>query len=144
MRHQRRRQNKKKRKEKYIKPLSNYDILDLVVKLRIPHFHGVFMRDKISEKFGPSTQECWIFNHSSSNTRGSHWSAIAISFNTAFYFDSFGKLPPPFEILSLRDQSVLQYKEISELQHQYLRPFVFKIFIRFLEKTHIKHDHRGD
>lgn len=117
MRHQRRRQNKKKRKEKYIKPLSNYDILDLVVKLRIPHFHGVFMRDKISEKFGPSAQECWIFNHSSSNARGSHWSAIAISFNTAFYFDSFGKLPPPFEILDYLGDEINLYYNTKRYQN---------------------------
>lgn len=86
------------KKEQSIKALSNYDILALVEKLKIPHFNGVFMRDKLLRK-KKRKRECWILNHGSSNTDGTHWTALAKINNTAFYFDSFGKLPPPFEVI---------------------------------------------
>lgn len=41
---------RKREREKIIKPLSNYDILHLVVQLKIPHFDGVFMRDELKKK----------------------------------------------------------------------------------------------
>lgn len=86
------------KKELNIKALSNFDILALVVKLKIPHFNGVFMRDKLLRK-KKRNRECWILNHGSSSTDGTHWTALAKINNTAFYFDSFGKLPPPFEVI---------------------------------------------
>lgn len=97
---------RERRKEKYIKPLSNYDIVDLVAKLKIPHFYGVFMRDTLSKCAkktrrlkSPSKRECWILNHASSRSNGTHWTALARNGKVAFYFDSFGKLPPPFEVV---------------------------------------------
>lgn len=83
-----------------IKPLSNYDILEIAKTLKIPHFHGVFMRDTLMKKGGPKVRECWIINHGSSQTDGTHWTALAKNCNKAYYFDSFGKLPPPFEIIN--------------------------------------------
>lgn len=92
------------KKRKDIKPLSNYDIINLARKLKIPHFHGVFMRDtllltKKKKNRKVTKRECWILNHGSSQTNGSHWTALAKNWNTAFYFDSFGKLPPPLEVI---------------------------------------------
>lgn len=84
----------------YIEPLSNYDILDSVVKLKIPHFYGVFMRDTLPKNSSPASQECWILNHDSSQSDGTHWTALAKNNNIAFYFDSFGKLPPPLEVIT--------------------------------------------
>lgn len=91
-----------KEKKNIDKPLSNFDIENLAIALKIPHFHGVFMRDtllKKKKKFDLSLQECWILNHGSSQTDGTHWTALAKNYDTAFYFDSFGKLPPPFEVV---------------------------------------------
>lgn len=97
----RKRSQRKKKNERYIEPLSNYDIIDLAKTLKIPHFHGVFMRDKLFKKNGPATQECWILNHANSNWKdGTHWTALAKANDTAVYFDSFGKLPPPLEVVS--------------------------------------------
>lgn len=88
-----------KKDKEYIEPLSNYDIQDLVAKMKIPHFHGVFMRDTLSKKSNPTAQECWILNHGSSQSDGTHWTALVKNNNVAFYFDSFGKLPPPLEVI---------------------------------------------
>lgn len=119
MKHQNRcRLKKRKRKRKQdIAPLSNYDILDLAMKLKIPHFHGVFMRDTLSKKPGPTAQECWILNHGSSETNGTHWTALAKKFDTAFYFDSFGKLPPPLEVLDYLDNHINLYYNAKRYQN---------------------------
>lgn len=114
---QRRRRFKRKRKEEDIEPLSNYDILDLVVKLRIPHFHGVFMRDTLSKKTGPAVQECWILNHGSSKTDGTHWTALAKKYDTAYYFDSFGKLAPPLEVLDYLGDDINLYYNAKRYQN---------------------------
>lgn len=89
-----------------INPLSNHDILQLVVQLKIPYFRGVFMRDTLSKKKKrPKARECWIINHGSSHTNGTHWTALVKNYETAFYFDSFGKLPPPFEVIDYLNKS---------------------------------------
>lgn len=101
-----------------IKPLSNFEILDLAKKLKIPHFYGVFMRDTLLKKSKSKSQECWIINHGSSYTNGTHWTALAKSRNIAFYFDSFGKLPPPLEIVKyLRGSDVHLYYNVKKYQN---------------------------
>lgn len=102
-----------------IEPLSNYDILNLVVKLKIPHFEGVFMRDTLSRrrKKGPKIRECWIINHGSSRTGGSHWSALAKNYDSAFYFDSFGKLPPPLEVIEYLGSNTHIYYNVKRYQN---------------------------
>lgn len=65
------------KKRENIEPLSNYKISYLAKKLKIPYFHGVFMRDTLSKKQKPKKCECWILNHGSSHTNGTHWTALA-------------------------------------------------------------------
>lgn len=64
--------------------------------LKIPHFRGVFMRDSLPKK--PNKIECWILNHDSVQSTGTHWTALAKVNNIAWYFDSFGNLLPPLEV----------------------------------------------
>lgn len=106
-----------KLKKKYIDPLSNYDIIDIVMQLRIPHFHGVFMRDMLMKKGKPAVKECWILNHGSSKTEGTHWTALAKNFDTVLYFDSFGKLPPPLEVLDYLGSNVKLYYNAKRYQN---------------------------
>lgn len=101
-------QRRKIRKIKVIKPLNNFEILNLIDELKIPYFCGVFMRDTLLKKKKPKARECWIINHGSSHTDGSHWTALAKNYNTAFYFDSFGKLPPPLEIIEYLNKTGVQ------------------------------------
>lgn len=105
------------KKKEYIEPLSNYDILDLVKQLKIPHFHGVYMRDTLSKKRGPAVRECWIINLGNSRTDGSHWCGLAKINNTAFYFDSFGKLPPPLEVLRYLGDNIKLYYNAKRYQN---------------------------
>lgn len=111
-------QHRFKRDGEYIEPLSNYDILDLVAKLKIPHFYGVFMRDTLLKKSKPAAQECWILNHGSSQSDGTHWTALAKNRDVAFYFDSFGKLPPPLEVIDyLSGYNIQLYYNVQRYQN---------------------------
>lgn len=102
-----------------IEPLSNHDIQDLIVKLEIPYFVGVFMRDTLKKqrRNGPKLQECLIINHDSSQGQGSHWSALAKNHDVAFYFDSFGKLPPPFEVLEYLGPNIRLFYNAKRYQN---------------------------
>lgn len=121
-RHHIEKQNKikktKGKKIKYIEPLSNYDIMNLTSKLKIPHFHGVFMRDTLSKKPGPAVKECWILNHASSHWKdGTHWTAVAKIYNTVLYFDSFGRLPPPLEVIAYLGNDINLYYNAKNYQN---------------------------
>lgn len=102
------------------KPLSNFDILDLAEKMKIPHFKGVFMRDNLlkqnKKNQKPKTKECWILNQASEQTDGSHWCCLVKVYNKSYYFDSFGKLPPPLEIIDYLDNDTQLYYNAKKYQ----------------------------
>lgn len=56
------------------------------------------MRDNLPKR--PWKRECMVMNHDSVDNPGTHWSCYIKHDNYAFYFDSFGKLPPPLELLN--------------------------------------------
>lgn len=56
------------------------------------------MRDSLpNEK--PWKNECMVVNHDSIKNFGTHWTCFVKKNKNAYYFDSFGKLAPPFEII---------------------------------------------
>ena len=60
---------------KDIRPLSNFDIIDMCKKLKITNFRGCYMRDEInslkySEKY--NSDECFIMNTDDSSSSGTH------------------------------------------------------------------------
>ena len=57
---------------KNIKPLSNYDIIDICNKLDIQNFKGVFMRDELKDEV-MSRDESLVVNSDISSGRGIHW-----------------------------------------------------------------------
>lgn len=64
----------------------------------IPYFSGVYMIDEFVGKKKPFREKA-IVNLANSKQRGSHWSAFKIVGNKVSYFDAFGQLPPPRELL---------------------------------------------
>lgn len=81
------------------RPLTNFDLLKCIKSLKIPHFRGVFMRDSLpNEK--PWQKECMIVNHDSIKNIGTHWTCFVKEKENAYYFDSFGKLAPPIELVT--------------------------------------------
>lgn len=56
------------------------------------------MRDRLPKK--PLVQECGIVNLDNSFGPGTHWVAYYKNRNYKEYFDSFGNLQPPIEVIN--------------------------------------------
>ena len=93
------------------RPLTNFEIIYVAKKLRIPSFRGVFVRDKLPEK--PKKKECGILNLDDSRGNGTHWTAWYRKNDKNYYFDSYG-IQPPLELKTyLRDPIVYNTKKNS-------------------------------
>ena len=60
-----------------------------------PAFLGVFAIDKVPPVVKKARNVKLIVNLDPSNKPGSHWVAIWRKGTTGYYFDSFGRVPPP-------------------------------------------------
>ena len=85
---------------KDIRPLSNFDIIDMCKKFKITNFRGCVMRDEInsleySKKY--NSDECFKIKTDNSRSSGTHWTAVNVTDGMTFYFDSYG-LEPTMEI----------------------------------------------
>ena len=78
------------------KPLSNFELEDVVKRLKIPSFRGVFLLDTLPKK--PNKKECGIVNFDQSGGPGTHWVARYKNGKTKFYFDSYG-VQLPIEVV---------------------------------------------
>ena len=87
-------------------PLSNFQLLDAVKKLKIPNFRGVYIRTELPKK--PRKKECGIMNLDgdlTDETKGTHWTAWYKNNNNKIYFDSYG-IQPPLELIDyLREKT---------------------------------------
>ena len=64
----------------------------------IPYFRGIFMKDSLPKKV--RVKESAIVNLDSKYGPGTHWVCYKKLGNTVTYFDSFGNLRPPLELLN--------------------------------------------
>lgn len=80
------------------KPLTNIDILKYAKLLGIPYFRGVFMRNKLPSKI--RKYETGVINLDDDVGEGTHWTAYIKNNKHIDYFDSFGNLRPPIEVIS--------------------------------------------
>uniref|UniRef100_A0ABD2WBE4 Ubiquitin-like protease family profile domain-containing protein n=1 Tax=Trichogramma kaykai TaxID=54128 RepID=A0ABD2WBE4_9HYME len=95
------------------------------------------MRDQLP-KNGPRSRECAIVNLDSANNMGSHWVAYHKNDTSVVYFDSFGDLEPPPELM--------RYWNIDRVYYNYKQYQKFNTYncghlcLKFL-KGDIKVDH---
>lgn len=75
--------------------LNEYDLFRIAEY--IPNFRGVFMLNELPLR--PKNVECGIVNLDKSCGPGTHWVAYYKNHNQAEYFDSYGDLRPPYEII---------------------------------------------
>lgn len=66
--------------------------------MEIPHFRGVFMKNAMP-KNGPRKYESAIVNLDDKEGPGTHWVAYKKKNNQVIYFDSFGNLQPPLDLM---------------------------------------------
>ena len=74
------------------RPLSQYDLLDFVKKLKIPDFRGIYMRDTLPNI--TLNIESGILNLGLNDRNGTHWTSWYKSISEIVYFDIYGLLPP--------------------------------------------------
>ena len=101
---------KKKKNVDIILPkraLTNVDINKYVKKLKIPYFRGVYMLDTLPVR--PLSRESAIVNLDVSRGPGTHWVAYKKRGNKVLYFDSFGDLRPPLDLMRYLNQAEIQY-----------------------------------
>lgn len=85
--------------------LSNIDLLNYTHD--IPYFRGVYMRDTLPSK--SNGIECAILNLDTSQNPGTHWVAYCKINNYCEYFDSYGDLKPPKELIMYLTKSTNIY-----------------------------------
>lgn len=76
---------------------TNIQLLQLTKKLKIPNFRGVFMRTNLPSKIRKN--ECGIVNLDHADGPGTHWVAYVKRDKNILYFDSYGNLRPPQELI---------------------------------------------
>lgn len=75
------------------------------------------MRDNLPTYERPWKNECMVINHDSIQNNGTHWTCYIKEDTNVYYFDSFGKLGPPLELLTYlgSDCTVFyNYKQFQE------------------------------
>lgn len=108
-----------KKKKKKIFPirlpqraLTDADLLEYARILKIPHFRGVFMRNALP-RGGPRYRESAIINLDDKTGPGTHWVAYRKNGSNVVYFDSFGDLQPP--------RDLMMYLELAEVMYNHAR-----------------------
>lgn len=78
------------------RPLNGEELLRYGKSLR--YFRGVFMRDSLPERVGKN--ESGIVNLDNSSGAGTHWVCYRKLGSVVYYYDSYGNLRPPKELLN--------------------------------------------
>lgn len=95
----------------------------------IPCFRGVFMLNTLPSKVRKS--ECGIVNLDVSSGPGTHWVAYYKINNKVDYFDSFGNLRPPKEIIKYVKMENISYNYPRFQKYNSVRwSLVFDVFIQ--------------
>lgn len=114
--------------------LSNYDLIAYAKVLNIPHFRGVYMRDALPVR--PRKYETAIVNLDNSQGPGTHWVCYKKHEDTVYYFDSFGNLRPPSEL-------VRYFGSSARIKYNYCRKQGFdsvqcgRLCLQFLSSNHV-------
>ena len=93
------------------RPLTNIELTKYIKELKIPNFRGIFMRNALP--LAPKHTECAIVNLDDLQGPGTHWVAYKKSGNNVMYFDSFGNLKPPTDLMN--------YFNVDEVKYNYRR-----------------------
>lgn len=86
--------------------LTDHDIR-VFGRAHVPNFRGVFMRDKLPAK--PWHREAGVVNLDDSSNPGTHWVAYKKNGNISTFYDSYGDLLPPQELITYLRGSNIRY-----------------------------------
>ena len=80
--------------------------------MKIKNFRGVFMGNALPLNCC-RYNECVIINLDDKNCPGTHWVAYRKTGNNVTYFDSFGDLRPPRDLIN--------YRKVDKIKYNYKR-----------------------
>ncbi|KAJ8917923.1 hypothetical protein NQ315_002618 [Exocentrus adspersus] len=95
------------------RPLTDDNIKQCAALLGIPNFRDVFMRDNLPTGHGPMCKESAVVNLDSIRGAGTHWVAYRKDGDLVCYYDSFGDLPPPLELVHYLQSGPMPATEIK-------------------------------
>ncbi|KYQ52679.1 hypothetical protein ALC60_08211 [Trachymyrmex zeteki] len=87
---------------------TNVQLQQLAKRMRIPYFRGIFMRTTLPTGT-VYRNERGIVNLDNADGSGTHWVAYAKRGDHVVYFDSFGNLRPPKELVRYLDVAQIEY-----------------------------------
>jgi len=79
------------------KGLFGHDLENLAKILKIDNFRGVFTKDLLPDS--SKRKETLIINLDTIAGYGTHWVAVRKAGFRVIYFDSYGNIPPPVEVV---------------------------------------------
>lgn len=93
------------------RPLNNFEIEDIIQQTPLRSiFRGTFSLDELAKLRPRRSIEAGIINLSKSHQRGTHWTAwFKHPKNKVCYFDSFGDLRPPYELVNYLSNCKIYY-----------------------------------
>jgi len=116
---------------------TNIQLDQLARHMRVPYFRGVFMRDALPIS-GARRNESGIVNLDNARGPGTHWVAYAKRDNHVIYFDSFGNLRPPKELVKYFGNGVIKI-EYNRTPHQtYNQSICGQLCLQFLRTVDVR------
>ena len=111
---------------------TNVQLNELARRMRIPYFKGIFMRNTLLTS-GACRNKSGIVNLDDATGPGTHWVAYAKRNNRVVYFDSFGNLRPPKELVQYfgNGATTIEYNRTS--YQTYDQSFCGQMCQRFLQ-----------
>ena len=110
---------------------TNVQLDRLARRMRVLYFRGVFMRNALPTS-GARRRESGIVNLDDATGSGTHWVAYAKRNNRIVYFDSFGNLRPPVELVRyLGNDVTIEYNRTS--RQTYDQSVCGQMCLRFLQ-----------
>lgn len=88
--------------------MTNIDLEKYAHIMKIPNFRGVFMRNGLPLN-GSHYRESGIINLDDKTGPGTHWVAYRKNGSNVNYFDSFGDLQPPEELMNYLNVDKIRY-----------------------------------
>jgi len=99
--------------------------------MRIPYFRGIFMRTTLPREV--RRNENGIVNLDNAEGPGTHWVAYAKRGNRAIYFDSFGNLRPPKELMRYLENNVTHIEYNRTPYQRYDQSNCGQLCLQFLQ-----------
>ena len=124
--------NTNNRKHFVVKPLSNFEQLEWVKKLKIKYFSGIYSRDELPNII---KKECGIINLDDKQGPGTHWVCYRNIDSVVEYLDPFGLITPNEALKYFNTSGKHIVYSLDEIQNRNSVFLWLLVFILSIRKT---------